>query len=151
MIVTTERPIHLQTNIWVLDVPFLAKQEQVCHVEFEIFHYQETAFVLKLKMTLEIDLFLELSMTLEIDLVLELSMTLKSDLVLEISIALELDLALELSMILEFDLLLELPMTLEIDLVLESSVTQETALFVCTADLLRCLYIPVYHSKAVPV
>ena len=113
MIVTTERPIHLQTNIWVLDVPFLAKQEQVCHVEFEIFHYQETAFVLKLKMTLEIDLFLELSMTLEIDL------------------------------------LLELPMTLEIDLVLESSVTQETALFVCTADLLRCLYIPVYHSKAV--
>ena len=103
MIVTTERPIHLQTNIWVLDVPFLAKQEQVCHVEFEIFHYQETAFVLKLKMTLEIDLFLELSMTLEIDLVLE------------------------------------------------SSVTQETALFVCTADLLRCLYIPVYHSKAVPV
>ena len=127
MIVTTGRPINLQTNIWVLDVPFLAKQEQVCHVEFEIFHYQETAFVLKLKMTLEIDLFLELSMTLKIDLVLELSMTL------------------------EIDLLLELPMTLEIDLVLDLSVTQETALFVCTADLLRCLYIPVYHSKAVSV
>ena len=83
MIVTTERPIHLETNIWVLDVPFSAKQEQICHVEFEIFHYQETAFVLKLKVALEIDLFLELSMTLEIDLVLQLLIALEIDLVLK--------------------------------------------------------------------
>jgi len=95
MIVTTERPINLEANIRVVDVPFSAQQEQVCPVEFEIFHYQETAFVLKLKVTLEIDLFLELSMTLEIDLVLELSMTLEIDLVLEISIALEIDLVLK--------------------------------------------------------